>query len=403
MALAALAALVVAACGGSQGSSTNTSGPLRVMVDVPITGGAATGGIPFPYGANAAQAAAKAVNAQGGINGRQLQVDVCDNKGDPNQSATCGRQAASNGDVAVLGSWDISGANALLPILQREGIPYMGALPGLPIELQNPVSFQFDGGVAVGTYAIIGQTIAEGCKNVVTFNPTGVATNLGGQIQSAYDSHHVASHLVPFTTGTPDVTPAVSQALGYNPDCVTFAAAGQDGVKIFTNLRKAGSNARFFTAVGSLIPPLLQSLGPTANGINAINTAIVPSPATPDPKVKQFVNDLVSYYGGDVSKAAPNFNEFAQDGWSSVQLLKLASQGMGRNITPKALLGKLPTMCDVDVGNVYPHVNFCKQFRSKTYPRLFNTYVRFFTVKNGQYTETDNQWHNIAEYVPAQV
>jgi hypothetical protein len=39
--------------------------------------------------------------------------------------------------------------------------------------------------------------------------------------------------------------------------------------------------------------------------------------------------------------------------------------------------------------------------QSKTYPRVFNTYVQYFVAKNGQYVPLDNKWYNIADTVPA--
>ena len=78
----------------------------------------------------------------------------------------------------------------------------------------------------------------------------------------------------------------------------------------------------------------------------------------------------------------------------------LALTGSGQ-YTATELLKKLPTMCDVNVGNVYPNVNFCKPaVQSTLYPRVFNTYVQYFVAKNGQYVPLDNKWYNIADTVP---
>jgi len=116
-AVAAAAALAVG-CSSSGSSSTAGSGtssgaakaPIRLMVDTTMTPAAALGGLSFPYPAVTAKAAAAALNKDGGIDGHQVVIDVCDNQGNPNQSAACGREAKSNGDIAVVGSWDVEGA-----------------------------------------------------------------------------------------------------------------------------------------------------------------------------------------------------------------------------------------------------------------------------------------------------
>jgi len=70
-------------------------------------------------------------------------------------------------------------------------------------------------------------------------------------------------------------------------------------------------------------------------------------------------------------------------------------------MSAKALLTKTPTMCDVNVGNVYPHVNFCKPVaESKVLPRVYNDQWQYFAVKNGQYVPVDNQWHDLTSTLP---
>src|SRR5579863_9927140 len=128
-----------AADAASAGSASSAAkAPIRLMVDTTMTPAASLGGLTFPYPAVDAKAAAAALNKTGGIDGHQVVIDVCDNQGNPNQSAACGREAKSNGDIAVVGSWDVLGAAEILPVLQAEGIPYIGALAASPAEVTSP-------------------------------------------------------------------------------------------------------------------------------------------------------------------------------------------------------------------------------------------------------------------------
>src|ERR1700728_3647377 len=103
--------------GGATASSAAAKTPIRLMVDTVMTPSAAYGGLSFPYPATGAEAAAAALNKTGGIDGHPIRIDACDNQGNPNQSAACGREAKSNGDIAVIGSFDIEGAAEILPVL----------------------------------------------------------------------------------------------------------------------------------------------------------------------------------------------------------------------------------------------------------------------------------------------
>src|ERR1700733_5671052 len=287
LAVAAAAALAV---GGSSGSSSTagpgtspavnsgaSSGaakaPIRLMVDTTMTPAAALGGLSFPYPAVTAKAAAAALNKAGGIDGHQVVIDVCDNQGNPNQSAACGREAKSNGDIAVVGSWDIEGAAEILPVLQAEGIPYIGALAGSATELTNPDSFIFDPGAVLAAYGTAALFSQQGCKTVVEFALTGqpgFAQELAGQQAiAAKDGYKLET--VNVSVGQTDVSAPVSTALSMNPDCVSYEGDGQTTAKLVGAVRQAGFTGKFITAIGSLLPPFLASLGAVGNGVVLLN------------------------------------------------------------------------------------------------------------------------------------
>jgi branched-chain amino acid transport system substrate-binding protein len=406
-AVAAAAALAVG-CSSSGSSSTAGSGtspaassgaakaPIRLMVDTTMTPAAALGGLSFPYPAVTAKAAAAALNKDGGIDGHQVVIDVCDNQGNPNQSAACGREAKSNGDIAVVGSWDVEGATEILPVLQAEGIPYIGALAASPAEVTSPDSFIFDDGAVLASYATAAMWSSEGCKNVVEFGVSGSAAfteELAGQQKiAAADGYQL--HVVDIQVGQTDVSAPISTALSMHPDCVSYEGDGQTTAKLVAGVRQAGYTGKFITAIGSLLPQLLASLGKVGNGVLVLNTTL--SPYSNDPLVTEFRNQVTAYVGS-AKAAAVDLNEFGQDGWSGVRLVDLALSGTG-DYTSAELLKKLPTMCDVNVGNVYPNVDFCKpSVQSPVFPRIFNTYETYFVAENGVYVPVPGQtWHDVS-------
>jgi len=375
--------------------------PIRLMVDTTMTPSAALGGLSFPYPATDAKAAAAALNKHGGIDGHQVVIDVCDNQGNPNQSAACGREAKSNGDIAVIGSWDVDGAAEILPVLQADGIPYIGALAASAAELTSADSFIFDPGAVLASFATAAMWSSEGCKNVVEFAPTGdaaFAEELAAQQKiAAKDGFKLQT--VNIQVAQADVSAPVSTAMSMHPDCMTYEGDGQTTAKLVAAVRQVGYTGKFITAIGSLLPQLLASLGKAGNGVLVLNTTL--SPYSNDPIVTQF-RDQVTSYVGSASAAAVDLNEFGQDGWSSVRLVDLALAGTGI-YTSAELLKRLPTMCDVNVGNVYPAVDFCKPAaQSAVFPRIFNAEETYFEAENGVYVPLPGQtWHNVAADVQA--
>jgi len=394
VAASALVAVPVAA--GAASSTTKASNaPIKIMSILPETSSNVTP--PFPYGAVGAKARAKAVNKGKGLNGHKVEVTVCDTKNDPNQSAACARRAVDEGAVAVVGTFDPLGAAQIMPILDQAGVPYVGAIAVVPAEYTAKVSFQADGGAIASSLGIQAQAIDAGCKTVVGFSPAGAPSALARAVSGNYAKNNVSYSEVGYTAGQPDLTAVVSEALAKNPDCVTTGGSPGDNLKLLTTIRRTNQDVKYFTNVGSLPPSVLKTAADAAVEVYAVSSVLLPT--SKDPLVKQFRADLKSYYGSQ-SKAEEAYNQFAQDGWSGIKLLEEATAGMP-DITREALIAKLQTMCEgVNVGNAYPDAGFCTPLPSAFFTRMFNPWVRYFTVKNGKYVDAQKDWVNIASYVP---
>lgn len=101
-ALVGCSALLVAACGGGSAGSSSSggfNGSVTVGVIGPLTGTYAVAGQAMEYGSQAAQ---KAINDAGGINGMKLQLSLGDTVGDPTDAITVLRKMTGIDHVAAL-------------------------------------------------------------------------------------------------------------------------------------------------------------------------------------------------------------------------------------------------------------------------------------------------------------
>ncbi|MDQ2959550.1 MAG: ABC transporter substrate-binding protein [Candidatus Dormibacteraeota bacterium] len=116
--------LVLAACGSSGGSSGSSSsgggtGPITMAMVGPLTGSAASQGIPILEGA---KAATKYINDNGGILGRTLTLDQVDTVGDPADAVPAlNKEIPSGNPVALIGPITLE-IKALQPIFDRNHI-----------------------------------------------------------------------------------------------------------------------------------------------------------------------------------------------------------------------------------------------------------------------------------------
>lgn len=146
----AAAGSTAASPAGSAGPGTDT-GLTATTIKIGMIADVNTSVSPglFQKSVNAVKAWASTVNASGGLAGRQVTVDFCDSKLDPNATANCVIQACQN-DFALVGT----SANALEDLSDIDGckdaagkaigIPNLAALAFLPLGC-DPDTFQIEG------------------------------------------------------------------------------------------------------------------------------------------------------------------------------------------------------------------------------------------------------------------
>ena len=90
----AVAGLGLAACGGNSASSGSSSDTIKVGLMGPYTGDVAQYGLACRYGA---ELYVKQVNNNGGINGKQVELDTQDEKGDATEAVNVYNKLVEDG------------------------------------------------------------------------------------------------------------------------------------------------------------------------------------------------------------------------------------------------------------------------------------------------------------------
>jgi branched-chain amino acid transport system substrate-binding protein len=120
--------LATAACGSDDDSSTaNAEGlsgdPVKVAVIVPLTGASAKTAEQME---NAAELAVQEVNADGGIDGRPLEIQVYDDELKPENAAREAQRAITrDGAVAIIGAQSSGEALSIREVVERAEVPFI--------------------------------------------------------------------------------------------------------------------------------------------------------------------------------------------------------------------------------------------------------------------------------------
>ncbi|MDF3313221.1 ABC transporter substrate-binding protein [Rhodococcus sp. T2V] len=382
----AAVAMGVSACAADDG----TSGSGVKVYGILTTQSSSFG---FPEMADAMQARVDAVNAAGGVKGQKIDLTICNDQGDVNIAAQCAQKAVTDHAVAVTGGLTFQTA-AIIGVLDRAGIPYIGVNPSTPTDYTSKSVFNIGGGSPVA-YPALGQALAEKfhCRKIdtiATMTPTGqsnatlVASGAGNSAGKTFSTPAV----------TTDFAPVVDSVVSDGADCVTLLMGPQLAVKAIPVLRQSSSTIRIGANASGISPSMIKDLGDSVNGTVLVDSFF---PVSSDaPGVVAFNEEMKQY------KPSTEINTLTLQGWSSASLLVKVLEGLDGAPTAESVTAALNAMGPVDLGTTNPELSFKSPLDSKTYPRIVNTKYAVEEVRDGKSTLVSPDWSDVHDRLIAQ-
>ncbi|WP_027345005.1 ABC transporter substrate-binding protein [Hamadaea tsunoensis] len=266
---AAAALLAVAGCSapGADKDSTgkNSSGPIKIAIIDAQSGQLSSLGA---WELKGAKLAVEEWNKAGGISGRQIQLDVFDDQGDPTVGTNLARKIASEGYIAMIGTAESAVTIAMAPILQQNQIPNIasGQSPGM-VALKSP--FLFLNGPTSTTYdETLAKYIVEtkGVKNIAMITNNG---SYGKGEHDAFTKALAARSITPVadqvvTTDQKDFSAALTTIRQKNPQIIFLGAEEVESGLIVKQARDLGITATFAGAAPQGTPVFRDTAGVTA-------------------------------------------------------------------------------------------------------------------------------------------
>jgi branched-chain amino acid transport system substrate-binding protein len=318
---AAVLALVLAAAGcgdddGDEASSPATAAPsacpgqpIRLTAIASLTGPVAVDAGDVKDGLRVALGA---INGECQL-GRPLEITLCDDQSNPNESLACGRRAASDGSLALFDS-----LSSLPDGPSVAGLPSVLNLGITTYDLTSPTSYPASAG-PVTILAEVGAAKAAGASRVLFVAPdtaytqvtSSMATTLGDQLGLEVDSLF-------FPADTSDFTTVAAQVADRDPEAIILLTPAT--LPFFNALATTGVSPADVPVItlASFVPPdVVNQLGDKIEGTYLVGQ-IVPPTETENAGIEQMRKE---YRQAGLDPDDPRMSVYAVDVWSNAHIL----------------------------------------------------------------------------------
>ena len=218
----------------------------------------------YPELSSAARAAAAFVNDRlGGVDGRPVEIEVCNTEFSPEGSTACAQRFAEAGVPAVLGGIDVFG-NGVDTLTENE-IPYVGGIPVSMNSVSSPTSYQWSGGTWGATIAFADHAATElGADSVAIaypeFDPITDSAERGRHVLEEAGVGEV--QMIPYPITATDLTSPLQAAAAARPDALIMLAADMGCKGAFDGVETVGLDAQMYLVGACAAPKIIEEAGP---------------------------------------------------------------------------------------------------------------------------------------------
>lgn len=218
----------------------------------------------YPELSSAAKAAATLVNDNfGGVNGRPIEIEVCNTKFSPEGSTSCAQKFVESGVPVVLGGIDVFGNG--IGTLAENDIPYVGGIPISLASVTSESSYQWSGGTWGATIAFANHAATELKADSVAivypdFEPLTDGAQRGERVLKAEGVSDVV--MIPYPITATDLTSPLQAAAAAKPDALIMLAADSGCTGTFDGIETVGIEAQVYLVGACATPKIIDEAGP---------------------------------------------------------------------------------------------------------------------------------------------
>lgn len=309
IALAAMGTFALPQAASAQGGKAFVIGAV-----IPKSGGASQFG---PLVENGMTVAAQHINAEGGINGRKVEIIFRDSASNPQRALLAARELVEEQKVDFLFPEIVSGlALAVLPYATERKMVTItnSSAPKIGDAKEFPYSFQFGDLASKRAPAMASAIKKLGGKRVgilVATNPGTIANGeqLAAELPAKFGLQ-VAGHRT-FPVDAKDLTANLQALRDAGADTIAFDSVTRDGIRVvMTGMQTLGWKANVVSGVAALSGDLKELVpAPLQSQFYAINYRVGTRTGPVRPELQRFIADIKKT--GPITNLA--FNAIARD------------------------------------------------------------------------------------------
>lgn len=403
VALAAVVGAVLSACGGGDtadepsettaaaeepAAETPSGDPIKLMTVTTLNANGPT----YENIAITAEIAAGYINDNGGINGRPVEVVVCDEQFDPAIAANCARQAVEEGVISVVGSFTYF-AEAIVPVIAQSDITWFGACcPISPSELTSPHSFNI-GNQPMYAVGEVKKAVEDGCESINAVIVEGADAIFRGPMENAMTAYGRTFNDVIITpTIAQDYSAEVARATT-GADCMVVVMSETPFLTWNTALQQSGSDIKQYGNQGNL-----NAI--SAKGAEQVTDGNIISGMYPDISTEPWDEYRAALESNNIDQVANDFNSLGGMGtWAAYMGFMQIASGIDGEVTAKSFFDAASATTALDLGGMVPVLDFTQEWTDGLpgYTRLFNRSVVYSQLSNGQVIPLDNTFFDVSD------
>jgi branched-chain amino acid transport system substrate-binding protein len=206
----------------------------------------------------------------GGIDGRPVEVESCDDHGDPAKTTQCFNNLKDSGVVAFVNNSSLAFGSNALPLMEKAGLANLGGWPITPPEYSSADNFPTTPGASGSYPALAVYFRSQGAQTLsMLYSNTPGGQTAADAMKTLWTKLGGTGFVgVEYDPTAPDFTPPVSKAAKSDPDATIFATGEGTAARLFQAGKVAGLDGMWGATSTAATKNVFSAAGDSVDGIH---------------------------------------------------------------------------------------------------------------------------------------